>query len=347
MLVSALLTVLAAAPTDLDLATELYQQGEFERALNVLATLSETAGSNDVRSRAFLYRAYSEALLGQHERAAASFERALSADPELQPDRARVHPAVIKLFDAVRARLHGRLVVTSDRTAEVFVNGHPHGSTPFDASVAIGRYELEVRSVDRVHGAEHSVVVGPGAEVRVEAVLQQRTGKLSLASSPNGCGVFEGDRQVATTPIADWVLPAGPHQFVLRRQGFQPYALEARIDPDRPVAYTLVLEPEASGRLWLLPAVLGGTSLAMLAGGVTLGVLADRDSSEIQRGGAIETTRYNELRPRARNAALAANIAYGLAGASALAAALTFWFTDEATISASVSTQGVAMQGTW
>jgi tetratricopeptide (TPR) repeat protein len=316
----------------------LYNEGDFERSIEVLRRAESSLKKGGARARASLHRGLAHAVLGQWPAARAAFAEALTSDPEVAPDRERVRPAILAAFDAVRSTVTGRLDVKSDRPANLSVDGRAAGPTPFSAAIPVGRHRIELRTPDGFADfVQEGVLVRAGEPTRIDATLRARLGRADLRSSPPGAAVFEGDRQIATTPVFGLPLPAGQHRLVLRMKNHRDAAVDLLVTPDAPanVRITLTLVDTRpfykKRRGWAI--VSAGLSGALLATGVAFGVAARSAESDIAtraREGTLDYDRLRSLADSATSRARYANVLFGVAGAAAVASLVLFLWRDEA-----------------
>src|SRR5262249_32923898 len=124
-------------------------------------------------------------------------------------------------------------------------------------------------------------------------------GTVTVAVRPNGPTASRTDRPLQ---------PRSP-------EALGPIAPESR----KPLA--LVPPPEPRGRTW--PWVAGGLSLAGVGAGVGFGLYASSSSTQL-RASLHPEAEANALKERALSSALYANISYGAAAATGLAAVVLF-----------------------
>lgn len=167
-----LLLATAALAGPLEDGVALYEAGDFEAALPPLREAAAVLAPGPERARALLFAGLTEAVLGRRDVARQRFAEALTDDPEVAPDRQRVPPPIVEVFEGVRARLRGRLEVTASRPAAVSLDGEPAGETPLSTELVVGPHALRVDPLDGgAPSPEQSVVVRAGDTVRVEIEL--------------------------------------------------------------------------------------------------------------------------------------------------------------------------------
>jgi hypothetical protein len=199
----------------------------------------------------------------------------------------------------------------------------------------------------KVAAGKHRVVVSLAGHAEARLAATAREGKpveldvalarlVAIRVEPPGAALLLDDRPVAIQD-GSIAIPPGAHVLVARANGF----VERRIEippepaPDYQLALALAPVPLAPGRFTArrkIALAVGGVGLLAASAGILFGVQSgqlDDDtyalcpSPSSPCSGAIEA---NDLNQRARSRALQANLAYGVAGGAAIAAAV-LWFT--------------------
>jgi len=195
----------------------------------------------------------------------------------------------------------------------------------------------------RLEAAAHE-----GKPVELDVVL---TPLVAIRVEPPGAALRLDDKPVA---IADGKLaiPPGAHTLVARAQGFEDLRIEipAVRAPDYQLQVGLARVPSRfTGRRKIALAV-GGVGLAALAGGVVLGLQSrqlDHDTYVLCPSTSTpcpDAPKADDLNLRAQSRALEANIAYGIAGGAAIAAAV-LWLTGAPESRVAVTPQLGAVAG--
>ncbi len=83
----------------------------------------------------------------------------------------------------------------------------------------------------------------PQAPRTAAQAARPTTGLLTLESTPKGAQVFVGNRPVGVTPMKKVELPAGTHQFVLKKQYFAPATITAQVLPGESNVVKVTLQP--------------------------------------------------------------------------------------------------------
>ena len=168
----ALATVLLAsgpARADLAQAVDAFNAGEFRRSLTLLKQATPTVRDPRDLGRLTLYTGLNQAFLGQTAKARRSFHAALDHDPTLEVDPVRIRPDVVQLFQAVRSKMAGELVVSSRMpSAVVVVDGVDQGQAPLRLRLTVGRHGLEVLDRRGVPRHRSDVVIYDGKVTSVE-----------------------------------------------------------------------------------------------------------------------------------------------------------------------------------
>lgn len=138
-----------AARRLLDGAVRLFAAGELQRAHSMLERARSLAGDSAVLAQIYLHLGLIEAAHGDEKQAQALFERALERDWQLQLDDRRHRPDFVRLFERVRDRGEGTLLVVSDPPGDVWIDGRRVGQTPLRRRLFRGRYTVAVRLPDR------------------------------------------------------------------------------------------------------------------------------------------------------------------------------------------------------
>jgi Tetratricopeptide repeat len=214
--------------------------------------------------------------------------------------------------------------------AQVTVDG-----TPYDAprEVAAGAHQVEASAPGRATRRLEAVArEGKPVQLTVELprVLEVQLAPTTATLTLDGKPVkLEGGKVE---------LPPGEHELIARAPGHRERRQRIAADPiAAPLRLALEVIPVAPPSPSLLTgrrklALAGaGVSVAALAGGALLGVSAnglEDDSFDVcpVPDSCDAPERANDLIERARSRALQANIAYGVAGVAAIAAA-ALWFT--------------------
>jgi hypothetical protein len=217
--------------------------------------------------------------------------------------------------------------------ARVVVDGAPHTA---GAPVPAGTRTVVV-TLERHAEVRREVIAREGKPLDLEVVL---TPLLPIEVKPAQAVLTLDDQPIA---VVDGGLPVppGPRVLIARAQGYQDRRIE--IPAERPADYKIEVElvrvplaivrsdsPFFTPRRKLALAS-GGVAVLAVTGGVFLGLKANSLDDDALALCPIPSAcatpdKANDLNDRARSRALQANIAYGVAAASAGAAVL-WWIT--------------------
>lgn len=239
--------------------------------------------------------------------------------------------------------------------ASVTVGGKPHEAA---GPVAAGRHEVVV-SLAGHKSQRLEIVARQGEPVFRDVTLIPL---VPVQVEPAAAELFLGDQRLEVED-GGVAIPPGAHKLVARAPGYQDRELE--IPAERGADYQLAVQlervvvvpppPRGPGMLSTgrrkLALVAGGLGVVAVGAGVALGLQAGTleddafalcPSPETPCGDALEA---NDLNQRGRDRALQANIAFGVAGGAAIAAAV-LWFTGAPESRVAVTPRVGAVAGT-
>jgi hypothetical protein len=131
----------------------------------------------------------------------------------------------------------GRLVVTSTPAgADVVLDGHVAGKTPFDAPMAAGEVWLIVRAPDHAP-FEQRVTIVAGQKKEIAATLAKAF-VVTIQSTPVMAAVFVDGKRAGETPLV-LTLTAGDHDLIVEKAGFQRYTQKLAVTKATTVGVTL------------------------------------------------------------------------------------------------------------
>jgi hypothetical protein len=255
-------------------------------------------------------------------------------------------------FDGWTDRVKIESGKTEKRTVTLLEKSSPFTVrvTPADARVTVDGADAPAK----LKAGKHQVVVSLPRHLQEERAIEAHEGnpvELDIALTPlvparveppGATLILDGGKPIA---IHDGGLPVPPgdHDLVARAPGFD--ERQIKIPAERGADYEVVVKlaptaaplppPRPSGPFTFrrkLALAAGGVGVVAAGAGVALGLRAkglDDDAYDLCPStsapcpGALEA---NDLNERARSRALQANIAYGIAGGAAIAAAI-LWFT--------------------
>ena len=197
------------------------RMGQFSASIRLLKQADRKAKDTKLKAQIQLYLGLNYSIRKKWKIGRKAFKRALKLNPLLEVTDEVAKKSVVKLFREVRASLTGRLRVTADRPkVTVLLDGKPVGTTPHTASVTVGKHRLVLESADGLYRKELEVVVWEGKDHPLEAALEFRGSRLSVASEPAGARVFLDDKEAGVTPLKAVELTAGEHSLKLALAGY-------------------------------------------------------------------------------------------------------------------------------
>jgi hypothetical protein len=226
-------------------------------------------------------------------------------------------------------------IYLDSKTLGVFCTAAPACHQP----VLPGEYKViaERPGFRRWTGAVTAVKDAP---TPLSITLIEQPSQLTVSVTPAGAQItVDGEAYEAPREV-----PAGPHRVVVSLAGHgreqrdvvaregKPLSLELALAPLVPIQLE---RPAAPGRFTgrrKLALVAGGVGLGALGAGVVLGLQAKRLDDDAYAlctspsVACVDAAAANDLNQRARSRAVVANVAYGVAGAAAVAAAI-LWLT--------------------
>lgn len=225
------------SPTSLDVADarRLIDAFEFDQVVARLdGAIREIASSPepDVASlvEAYELRGRAHFNLDNRELAGLDFEHVLQlrADHQLTPN---LSPRIVELFDEVKQRLVGVLLLSMPQPATVAIDDRVY-EVGTEAAIALveGRHRFTVREAGYDEGMREIVIV-PGVPTMLSVAMERITGTLTVVTIPDGVRVLVDDvLQGVTAPgseagsaplVVDALLP-GPYRLRLERDCFVP-----------------------------------------------------------------------------------------------------------------------------
>lgn len=259
--------MLAASP-DVDRAEELYYKARYESALNAL----EPGCRGPETARCEKVRAFVLAALGERDKAVAALTRMLTADP-LASLGEQVSPKLRTLFDEAE-KIHSATVAMTLDTITLPTKDAP--------------WELRLEPPPELELASVILHVSPeGTQNYFDVALRKRqNGWVAVFRPPSG-GVgtakyflsleLDGGKRMS---IGSRAMP----KTVQVEVDGEPSASAPKADSDTQLAAQRPTATETSGLpSWGLWSIVGGAT-ALVAGGVTLGVMLGRE----REPGAVE-----------------------------------------------------------
>jgi hypothetical protein len=217
------------------------------------------------------------------------------------------------------------------------------GRTPYIRKVEPGRHIAYLRS-EGYEPAEVTFDAEEGKLVPAQALLREIPATVKITTKLAGAEVTIDGMPAGLTPLPPRTLPAGSHHIVITARGHQPWS--STIDLPRGGSVEREVKLEVTTRRKVAWLGFAGAGVLAVAGTVT-GVLAlsakgDVDAYKGRVGKGTDADTYNALADSANNRALATDILFGCAAASAGASAYLFWF-DRPVPEGGPKTQGVGV----
>jgi hypothetical protein len=337
----------------------LFNQGEFERSLQVLRRAQPLVKAPQTLGRLFLYLGLDYAFLGKSAKARQSFATALDHDASLDLDPSRIKESVVKLFRQVRDGLRGELrVLVNGEGATVLVDGQELGAAPLTRALAIGPHRVEVRSPDG--GSRRvSVVIQRGKSTLLRVSLRAKRrdepeplGALLVSTRPRGATVWVDGKRSGTTPTMVERLRPGRYEVAVRLEGRRLERRQVLVEagPATRLELELVraegadrgIGPPRRRRIWTW--VAGGG--ALLFAGIGIGVwragVADYEVYQVTNDPVI----FNQVKESIPKKFIAADVMLGLAGALAATSVVLFFVEGRSAAPAPRSRAGLELAPT-
>lgn len=201
----------SAKGTRFEQGQKAFNQGDFEGALKQLDLAAAEERDVVVLEKVHLLRGQCFSARQDFVRAEDAFALALEANPDTSLDPARVDPTVVKLLEAVRARLTSTLVINSSPAgASLFLDGKNFGVAPQTNPAPIGKHRLEARWGEGPM-TPVELVLKPKREVRVEFVQGQAPPPVMVPVQPEQRAIkpFGDLRGVIDVPPSVGSTPTG------------------------------------------------------------------------------------------------------------------------------------------
>jgi hypothetical protein len=205
----------SAGAAKLRTAQNEFNHGDFLGALRTLDAAAAQTFDDPTLARIHLLRGQCYAARQDFVHAEQAFGKALEHDPEASLDPSKVDPAVVRLIDTLRAKLHGELRLSTDKTpAQATLDGKPLGAVPLRTSAPIGRHIVEVRTTDGRLGARQEVLIRPNRTTEEVLALVE-----SLPEKPATQSKTDTRPKRSARDLDDAVRPFADLRFV-----FAPFA---------------------------------------------------------------------------------------------------------------------------
>ncbi|HWW82338.1 MAG TPA: PEGA domain-containing protein [Vicinamibacterales bacterium] len=222
-------------------AIRLYGEFNYAEAIRLLDSVIGSAASDpggaqwqDVLTRAYEYRARARQSSGKKSSEVESdFEQLLKLRPDYEL-RQNTSPTTRNLFEKVKKRLVGRLLIQVKPPTDISIDGRTYGADPDRIIVATlaGDHHVGISKIG-YEPVEQTVAVAPGDIASVVIELTRTSATFLLSTVPGGVDVFlDGVRQGSTkrSDIADVVsepfritgLQVGHHTLRYQRACYKP-----------------------------------------------------------------------------------------------------------------------------
>ncbi|MBI5535004.1 MAG: PEGA domain-containing protein [Deltaproteobacteria bacterium] len=175
------------------------------------------------------------------------------------------------------------VAVVGARGAHVTVDGIDMGPAPFRGEVVVGRHTFEARAPGFVTVRQTSeVVFEKPVDMILSMAAERHSGKVRVTVSESDA-IVEIDGKVRGSGTWEGVLPAGGHQLVVRKPGFQTYSTDLALNDDQVRNVTVPLSRER-GAAWFYWAA---GSVAVVAGAVVATYFVTRPSEQTPVTGTL------------------------------------------------------------
>ncbi|MDP6433075.1 MAG: PEGA domain-containing protein, partial [Candidatus Scalindua sp.] len=137
----------------------------------------------------------------------------------------------------------GSLMIESEPSnAKIFLDGEEIGTTPnIIRSIAPDTYEVEVRKNGCEVWSEFVDVEGDKEKV-LTAILQLKTGSISVKSKPSNARIFLDGKEVGTTPDILESVATGSHEVEVRKDGYDVSSKSVKVETDKKKSVALELQ---------------------------------------------------------------------------------------------------------
>ncbi|MCX6983202.1 MAG: PEGA domain-containing protein, partial [Lentisphaerae bacterium] len=119
-------------------------------------------------------------------------------------------------------------IKSSPDGANVFLDGKPHGKTPFLEKIEQGEHKIRVE-LKGYNSHDQNVVVTKEAQKDVSITLQLLPGKLNVKTNPTDASVTLNDRQCQNSPVEIKDLAPGDYKLKVEKEGCDPVEKDIRI----------------------------------------------------------------------------------------------------------------------
>jgi hypothetical protein len=208
-------------------------------------------------------------LLGDYPLALTALER---FDQRASPGTKAKVGKLDELYAQIRPRVSTLDLRCAVAGARVIVRDHVLGVTPLPPTrLAAGAATVQVE-LEGFFTETRDVVLPGGSSLALEVALHARTtsGLLSVRTDPLGAQVLvDGQPSGTTTPRIELALPAGPHEVLARREGYDDARVPLLLTPgsSRDLAIPMEKSVPITGRWWFWTG-----AVLVVAGGIATGI---------------------------------------------------------------------------
>jgi len=175
--------------------------------------------------------------------------------------------------------------VTGAPGATLFMDGRELGRAPFQGEVPEGPHTFEARAAGYYATRQTSEVpygktlslslslARARSEGKVRVIANPTDARIQIDGSPKGHGAWEG------------ILPAGGHQLVVEKSGFETFAQEISLSPNQERTVEVRLSKKQSWLWWTIGVA------AVVGGGAVTAVVLSRPTEKSSVSGTLDTVR--------------------------------------------------------
>jgi hypothetical protein len=228
------------------------------------------------------------------------------------------------MLEEMRALLTEVTVRVNISGATITVDGQEEGTSPLEGPLLLtsGPHALSVTR-EGYGEARRSIVVVAGQQRTEEFELERRRfGQLVVeANVPEGEVIIDGDA-VGTTPYRGLLL-AGEHEVAVRAYGYGESSRVVTVEPDELARVSLSLRRRRRAhQAWFWTALGLTAASAVTTAGLGAAVVV------LDGGYEPDSSDAPSDFERGRDLMLGADVAFGIAAASAVGALILYFFTD-------------------
>lgn len=168
--------------------------------------------------------------------------------------------------------------------ANIFIDGVDMGRAPFEGKVTAERHTFEARALGYVPARQTSqVAFGKPFNLKLSLVKSRDEGRVKVVTGHEDATI-EIDDKVVGTGAWEGVLPAGGHQLVVKKDGYDTYSSDLALSPNQDRTMRVNLRPERE-KAWIYWTV---TSIVVVAGGGVASYFVFRPSKTSEVTGTLD-----------------------------------------------------------